>query len=121
MDYEKFRIELLQELHENIHILQSPAKDWVVKGFIDTYKNIYTISVDTKVISKILELMLLPIILNVAKKNNLTVQLAKHQNHYPDVTFINNSTNSMFSLDIKSTYNINDKKVNGFTLGAFTG
>lgn len=27
--------------------------DWVVKGFIDVYKNIYTISNDTKVISKI--------------------------------------------------------------------
>ena len=30
--------------------------DWVVKGFIDVYKNIYTISTDTKVISKIIEL-----------------------------------------------------------------
>lgn len=26
--------------------------DWTVKGFIDAYKNIYTISSDTKIISK---------------------------------------------------------------------
>lgn len=29
---------------------------WVVKGFIDVYKHIYTISTDTKVVSKIIEL-----------------------------------------------------------------
>ena len=36
---------------------QISTKDgsWVVKGFIDTYKNIYTISADTKVVSKITE------------------------------------------------------------------
>lgn len=34
--------------------------DWIVKGFIDIAKNIYTISVDTKVISKIMELLLFP-------------------------------------------------------------
>jgi hypothetical protein len=28
---------------------------WTVKGFIDVYKNVYTISSDTKVVSKILE------------------------------------------------------------------
>ena len=31
---------------------------WVVKGFIDVYKHIYTISTDTKVVSKIIELYL---------------------------------------------------------------
>jgi len=121
MDYEKLRIELLGELYKNINILQLPSKDWVVKGFIDTYKNIYTISIDTKVISKILELMLFPIILNFAESNNLTIELAKHQNHYPDISFIDNDKNAMFAMDVKSTYRINDKKVNGFTLGAFTG
>jgi hypothetical protein len=34
------------------------AKDgqWTVKGFIDIFKNIYTISSDTKIVSKILEI-----------------------------------------------------------------
>ncbi|MGN8421890.1 type II restriction endonuclease [Helicobacter pylori] len=32
--------------------------DWKIKGFIDIDKNIYTISSDTKIISKILEIQL---------------------------------------------------------------
>ncbi|HPV24385.1 MAG TPA: type II restriction endonuclease, partial [Casimicrobium sp.] len=28
---------------------------WSIKGFIDTLKNVYTISSDTKIVSKILE------------------------------------------------------------------
>ena len=41
--------------------LANDIGDWVVKGFIDTYENIYTISADTKVISKLIELMLFPL------------------------------------------------------------
>lgn len=121
MEAKKFRTELLNKLQENINILQTNQKDWVIKGFIDMYKNIYTISVDTKVVSKVLELMLFPIIASFAKKNNLKMVLAKYQNHYPDVTFIDENDNTMFAMDIKSTYRINKSKVNGFTLGAFTG
>jgi hypothetical protein len=28
--------------------------EWIIKGFIDVYRRIYTISVDTKIVSKIL-------------------------------------------------------------------
>jgi len=34
--------------------------NWTVKGFIDISKNIYNISTDTKVISKLPEIMLFP-------------------------------------------------------------
>jgi hypothetical protein len=30
--------------------------NWVVKGFMDVFRNVYTISGDTKVISKVVEL-----------------------------------------------------------------
>ena len=33
---------------------------WSIKGFIDIYKNIYTISSDTKIVSKILEIHIFP-------------------------------------------------------------
>ena len=36
--------------------VSSEDGDWTVKGFIDIYRNIYTISSDTKVLSKILVL-----------------------------------------------------------------
>ena len=35
------------------HYVSTDSGDWTVKGFIDVFKNIYTISADTKIISKI--------------------------------------------------------------------
>jgi hypothetical protein len=94
--------------------------DWVVKGFIDIAKNIYTISVDTKVISKIMELLIFPNICAFAEKNNFKIILSKEQNFYPDITFIDRN-GCKYAIDIKSTYRKDDKSVNGMTLGAFTG
>ncbi|MBR4156326.1 MAG: EcoRV family type II restriction endonuclease [Bacteroidales bacterium] len=93
---------------------------WVVKGFIDIHKNIYTISTDTKVISKIIELYLFPKILEFAKSNDLEIELTKEQNFYPDITFKDNEGN-LFAVDLKSSYRKNSTHVNGMTLGAFTG
>jgi hypothetical protein len=44
--------------------------EWTVKGFIDVYKRIYTVSLDTKVLSKVLELLMLPVITRFAHENN---------------------------------------------------
>jgi hypothetical protein len=51
--------------------------DWIVKGFIDVAKNIYTISIDTKVISKIMELLIFPNICTFAEKNGFKIILSK--------------------------------------------
>jgi hypothetical protein len=91
-----------------------------VKGFIDVYRNLYTISVDTKVISKIIELLLFPIISRFATNNRLKMVLGEHQNHYPDISFIA-PNEAKFAIDLKSTYRTGHDTVNGFTLGAFTG
>lgn len=93
---------------------------WVVKGFIDVYKNIYTISTDTKVISKIIELYIFPKILEFATKNGLEIELTKEQNYYPDITFRDKEGN-LFAVDLKSSYRKNATHINGMTLGAFTG
>ena len=94
--------------------------DWIVKGFIDIAKNIYTISVDTKVISKIMELLLFPELARFAEKHTLKMVLAEQQNFYPDMSFVDNEGHR-FALDIKSTYRVDTEHVNGMTLGAFTG
>ena len=65
--------------------------EWTVKGFVDVFKNVYTISSDTKVISKILELHLFPRFLEFANAIGYEIELATHQNRYPDLTFINKS------------------------------
>ena len=94
--------------------------DWVVKGFIDIAKNIYTISVDTKVISKIMELLIFPSICAFAERNKFKIILSKEQNFYPDITFVDKN-GYKYAIDIKSTYRKDEKTVNGMTLGAFTG
>ncbi|OJU40184.1 MAG: hypothetical protein BGN96_02810, partial [Bacteroidales bacterium 45-6] len=92
--------------------------DWSVKGFIDVYKNIYTISSDTKIVSKILEVHIFPQILQFAEENDYNIILTEHQNYYPDLTFIHKKDESIkFAVDLKTTY----RKKNGiasFTLGS---
>lgn len=94
--------------------------DWIIKGFIDVAKNIYTISIDTKVISKIMELLIFPNICAFAERNEFKMILSKEQNFYPDITFVDQEGHK-YAVDIKSTYRKDEKSVNGMTLGAFTG
>jgi hypothetical protein len=95
--------------------------DWTVKGFIDVYKNIYTISSDTKIVSKILEIHIFPQILQFADSIGYKLILAEKQNWYPDLTFIHGKNEEVkFALDIKTTFRRNHKTA-GFTLGSHGG
>jgi Restriction endonuclease EcoRV len=117
--------QLLQALQKEVEgyneIIATKKGDWIVKGFIDIYKNIYTISIDTKVVSKVIELLLIPAFERFAKKYNLTLELPPQQNFYPDLTFTSNETGEKFAVDIKSTFIDNKGNGKSMTLGAFTG
>ena len=95
--------------------------EWIIKGFIDVYSRIYTISVDTKIVSKVLELLLFPMFVEFGKAHRLEIELCPQQNFYPDLTFTHKASGRKFAVDIKSTYRTSDTEVNGMTLGAFTG
>ena len=120
MKVDEFRENLFGHFDRFGRTLATDAGDWVVKGFIDICRNIYTISVDTKVVSKIIELMLFPVISAFAAHHHCTMVLSKYQNHYPDISFIA-SDGTKIAFDLKSTYRTSANRVNGFTLGAFTG
>lgn len=118
---EKFAKKLEEFVTElKVHV-SSDDGQWTIKGFIDIFKNVYTISSDTKIVSKILEIHLFPKILAFAQAIEYKVVLAEHQNHYPDISFVKASDESIrFAVDFKTTYR-NPKKphlCNGFTLGA---
>ena len=117
---DNFRENLLRYFDEFKQTLATDTGDWVVKGFIDVYRNIYTISVDTKVVSKIIELMLFPVISRFATEHDYRMILSEHQNHYPDISFIA-PDDTKIAFDLKSTYRKKADTVSGFTLGAFTG
>jgi Restriction endonuclease EcoRV len=120
MDAVEFRESLLAHVDAFHKALGTETGEWVVKGFIDVYKNIYTISVDTKVVSKIVELMLFPLLSQFAKDLGYNMILSEYQNHYPDITFVQRD-GTKIALDVKSTYRTGPETVNGLTLGAFTG
>ena len=98
--------------------VSSDNGDWTIKGFIDVYRNIYTISSDTKIVSKILEIHIFPQILQFAESIGYKIILAEKQNWYPDLTFVHKENDEVkFALDIKTTFRRNDKTA-GFTLGS---
>jgi len=118
---EQFELALT-ELSESLsnHVSGDDGQ-WTVKGFIDTFRNVYTISSDTKIVSKILEIHLFPKILSFAEEHGYRVVLAEHQNYYPDISFVSiNDENIKFAVDFKTTYRNPDKPwlCNGFTLGS---
>jgi len=96
-------------------------RQWAVKGFIDAFRNIYTISADTKIVSKVLEIHLFPKLLDFATKSGYRIVLADHQNYYPDMTFVSEKNESVkFAVDLKTTYRLPKFPTfcNGFTLGS---
>lgn len=95
--------------------------EWTIRGFIDIFKNIYTISSDTKIVSKVLELHLFPHFLIFAESIGYDIELATYQNWYPDLTFISKSNPQVkFAVDLKTTYRDEEYPgfCNGFTLGS---
>jgi hypothetical protein len=95
--------------------------DWTIKGFIDVFKNIYAISSDTKVLSKILEVHLLQHFREFARRVGYSLELATCQNWYPDLTFVSiENPEVKFAVDLKTTY-VDPKRpgyCHGFTLGS---
>lgn len=98
-----------------------PDGQWTIKGFIDVFQNVYTISSDTKIVSKVLEIHLFPKIAAFAAQHSYKLILAQHQNYYPDISFVYIADPSIkFALDFKTTYRLPEKPhlCNGFTLGS---
>ncbi|NLJ81826.1 MAG: restriction endonuclease [Bacteroidales bacterium] len=114
----KFEQRLNKFVSELKSYVSTETGEWTIKGFIDIYKNIYTISSDTKIVSKILEIHIFPEVLRFAEKFNYKIVLAEHQNWYPDITIIDKNNDSVkFALDLKTTFR-RGKKISGFTLGS---
>lgn len=126
-DRDTFREALLGDLDLLQARVATTDGDWTVKGFIDVYQRIYTISLDTKVLSKVLELLMFPVIVQFAEEAGYEIILAKEQNQYPDITLIARHDAALcYALDIKTTYRTQadrsaDMRVSGMTLGTFGG
>lgn len=125
MDKEQIKLDFLQKLQTFAKTLKNyvstPDNQWTVKGFIDVFENIYTISADTKIISKILEIHLFSKFLIFANENDFDLVLAEKQNWYPDISFVSKTNKDIkFAVDLKTTYRLENNPAfcNGFTLGS---
>lgn len=124
MKYEKEKNEFtkaLKNFASGLGKYISKDGEWTIRGFVDIFKNIYIISADTKIISKLLELHLFPHFLDFAKETGYRLELATHQNWYPDLTFVNQENPDIkFAVDLKTTYRDENHAgfCNGFTLGS---
>jgi hypothetical protein len=96
------------KLNEFVKTLNSyvatPDGQWTIKGFIDVYRRIYTISTDTKIVSKLLEIHLFPRLLAFAEENGYALVTAEKQNYYPDISLVSGTDEHKFALDFKTTY-----------------
>ncbi len=84
-EFENALKEFANTLTEHVSTVDG---QWSVKGFIDAFRNVYTISSDTKIVSKILEIHLFPRIIAFADEHDFAIVLADHQNYYPDISFV---------------------------------
>lgn len=116
-----FKEQLQNFAHELSHHISTEDGQWSIKGFIDVLQNVYTISSDTKIVSKILEIHLFPKVLEFANTYGYNVVLAEHQNHYPDISLVKRDDETIkFAVDFKTTYRKPDSPhlCNSFTLGS---
>ena len=119
MTKEEFFNLLTEEVKSYKSFLETDSNDWIVKGFIDIDKNVYTITNDTKVVSKIIEILLIPKLDKFARDHGLELELPSKQNFYPDLTFKDNEGH-LFAVDFKSSY-YEGESANGLTLGSYWG
>lgn len=120
MTKEQFVEKLQLAVAEMASLVHDSKGNWTVKGFIDIEQMIYTISADTKVISKILELYIFPRLVQFSQENELEIKLPGSQNTYPDITF-KDKDGHLFAVDLKTSYRKDNRTINGMTLGTFTG
>ena len=92
-----------------------------VKGIITADKKIYSLGTDSKVLSTVFELLVRPVIYQVAQQNGMSVREAKAQNYYPDFTLMEDEADDKkIAVDVKTTYRSQERSKVSFTLGGYT-
>ncbi|MHA1437836.1 MAG: type II restriction endonuclease [Promethearchaeota archaeon] len=112
--------ELIRGLKENLVLSRVPQNPI---GFITRDLQLFPISLDTKLLSKLIEITSISYIIQeiLPKLHHWKLYFPTAQNVYPDMIFINKNAKKMVAVDFKSTYLKNETSISGFTLGTFNG
>lgn len=94
--------------------------DLNVYGILDSQDNIHTLGTDSKIIGRIFEMLVQPVLEKIANRHNLILRTPKSQTVYPDfVMMVSDKSKDKVAIDIKTTYITNDNSRIVFTLGSF--
>jgi hypothetical protein len=95
-----------------------------VTGILSGDDRVYSLGTDTKVLSTVFELMVNPLLFQLARDNGLVVRQPDKQNYYPDFTLMRDKLdNQKIAVDVKTTYRHfakNGTWTASFTLGGYT-
>ncbi|NEW62262.1 restriction endonuclease [Granulicatella sp. zg-ZJ] len=99
--------------------LSTEQQDWILSGFIDPDKNIYTFGSDSKIIGRLFEVLVTKPLLNAARELGYELGESEKQTVYPDFYF-KKPNGRKIAIDIKTTYKKSAQSKFGFTGGSFT-
>ena len=98
--------------------------DFEIAGLLMRDDTLYPFSADTKVLSTIFEIVVRPLVYEIAAEHSLQVYEPEQQNFYPDFTLMQNKLDQRkVAVDVKSTYRHfrrNGSWTAAFTLGSYT-
>lgn len=99
--------------------------DFQVLGFLTAGDLVYPIGTDTKVLSTAFELIVRPILIEIAIEHDIILFEPSAQNHYPDFTLMESPEDPRkLAIDVKTTYRRFRKNGEAwsasFTLGGYT-
>lgn len=94
--------------------------DLNVYGILDSKNNIHTLGTDSKIIGRIFEMLIQPVLNEIADRHNLLLKTPESQTVYPDfVMMASADSKEKIAIDIKTTYVDNDNSTIKFTLGSY--
>ena len=107
-----------------IQKIRQKGLTYEIRGLLASDDNVYPLGTDTKVISKVFELIIRPFVIEAAGEAGLIVFEAPQQNYYPDFTIMRDEADTeKIAVDVKSSYR-NFRRSGewtvGFTLGSYT-
>lgn len=93
---------------------------WEIAGLVDKNGVVYPLGTDSKLIGRIFEMVIVPILTEIADKNGYNLEMPSSQNTYPDFIFSPKSLEpgKKLAIDIKTTFRSYYKRLyKGFKAG----
>lgn len=89
-------------------------------GILDSSDRIYTLGTDSKIIGRIFEMFVQPILENIAIKHGMVLETPSSQTTYPDFILSHkDKKKNKIAIDVKTTYRNSPHDKIGYTLGSY--